>query len=102
MQINLLQNRNLKIFKLISEAAAENGQSVYIVGGYVRDLLMKRAMPSDIDFVTEGSGIELAKNAAKKIAPTAKVSIFKTYGTAMFRFGDLELEFALYLCRRSL
>ncbi len=93
MHINLIQNKNYRLFKVISETAFLHGQSVYIIGGYVRDLLMERATPSDIDFVTEGSGIELAQNIAKTLSPTLKVSIFKTYGTAMFRYHDLELEF---------
>lgn len=93
MHINLIQNKNYRLFKIISETAFLHGQSVYIIGGYVRDLLMERATPSDIDFVTEGSGIELAQNIAKTLSPTLKVSIFKTYGTAMFRYHDLELEF---------
>ena len=93
MKINLIQNKNLKLFKLISKTAEDNGLSVYIVGGYVRDLLMKRAVPTDIDFVTEGSGIALAQSVAAAIDPETKVSVFKTYGTAMFRYQGLELEF---------
>ncbi|KMQ67558.1 tRNA nucleotidyltransferase [Chryseobacterium sp. FH2] len=93
MFINLNQNKNLKLFKIISEVASRNNQSVYIVGGYVRDLLMKRKASTDIDFVTEQSGIELAQNVAKEIDPKLKVSIFKTYGTAMIKYKDLELEF---------
>ncbi|AZA77554.1 HD domain-containing protein [Chryseobacterium sp. G0186] len=93
MKINLNQNKNLKLFKIISEAAERNNQSVYIVGGYVRDLLMKRKASTDIDFVTEQSGIELAQNVAKDIDPKLKVSVFKTYGTAMIKYKDLDLEF---------
>ncbi len=93
MNINLNQNKNLKLFKIISEVASRNNQSVYIVGGYVRDLLMKRQMPTDIDFVTESSGIELAKRIAEEINPKLKVSVFKNYGTAMFKLDGLELEF---------
>ncbi|MDG4651963.1 HD domain-containing protein [Chryseobacterium arthrosphaerae] len=93
MKINLNQNKNLKLFKIISEAAERNNQSVYIVGGYVRDLLMKRKASTDIDFVTEQSGIELAQNVAQDIDPKLKVSVFKTYGTAMIKYKDLELEF---------
>ena len=93
MQINLNQNKNLKLFKLISEVAERNNQSVFIVGGYVRDLLMKRKVPTDIDFVTEGNGIGLAKSVAKEINPNLKVSVFKTYGTAMFKHNGLDLEF---------
>ena len=93
MKINISQNKNLKLFKLISKTAEDSGLSVYIVGGYVRDLLMKRAAPTDIDFVTEGSGIALAQSVAAAIDPETKVSVFKTYGTAMFRYQGLELEF---------
>lgn len=93
MKINLNQNKNLKLFKIISEVAVANHQSVYIVGGFVRDLLMKRKASADIDFVTEQSGIELAQNVGKEIDPNMKVSVFKTYGTAMIRYKDLELEF---------
>ena len=93
MFINLNQNQNLKLFKIISEVAAANNQSVYIVGGFVRDLLMKRKASTDIDFVTEQSGIELAQNVGKEIDPKMKVSVFKTYGTAMIRYKNLDLEF---------
>lgn len=93
MKINLTQNKNLRLFKIISEVAEANRQTIYIVGGYVRDLLMGRKMPTDIDFVTESSGIELAQKIANKINPETKISVFKTYGTAMFRFEGLDLEF---------
>ncbi|MDR6919198.1 HD domain-containing protein [Chryseobacterium sp. 2987] len=93
MKINLTQNKNLKLFKIISDAAEKNNQSVYIVGGYVRDLLMKRKASTDIDFVTEQSGIELAQTVAQDLDPKLKVSVFKTYGTAMIKYKDLELEF---------
>lgn len=93
MNINLSQNKNFKLFKLISEVAEKNNQTVFIVGGYVRDLLMKRKAPTDIDFVTESNGIDLAKGVANEINPKLKVSIFKNYGTAMFKFEGLDLEF---------
>ena len=93
MKVNLTQNKNLKIFKIISQVAYDRGQSVYVVGGYVRDLLLGRKSPTDIDFVTDSRGIELAQAVAKSINPETKVSIFKTYGTAMFRYENLELEF---------
>lgn len=93
MIINLSQSKNFRLFKLASEVASENGQSIYIVGGFVRDLLLKRGQPTDIDFVTEGSGIALAKALANKISPNLKVSVFKNYGTAMFKYNGLEIEF---------
>lgn len=92
MKINLNQNKNLKLFKIISQVAEKNNQTVFIVGGYVRDLLMDRKVPTDIDFVTEQSGIELAKEVAKELGDL-KISVFKTYGTAMIKYKDLDLEF---------
>ena len=93
MIINLNQNRNLKLFKIISSIANKNQQSIYIVGGYVRDLLMNRKVLTDIDFVTEQNGILLAEKIAEEINPNIKVSIFKNYGTAMFRYNNIDLEF---------
>ncbi|HRG88208.1 MAG TPA: CCA tRNA nucleotidyltransferase, partial [Chitinophagales bacterium] len=80
------------IFKIISEAATELGYDTYAVGGYVRDQLLGRPC-KDIDFVCVGSGIELAKRAAEKISPDLTVNYFKNFGTAQFRWGDLDLEF---------
>lgn len=92
MKINLTQNRHFKLFKVISEVARQNHQTVYIVGGYVRDLLMNRKASTDIDFVTEQSGIDLAKAIGQALGDL-KVSVFKTYGTAMIKYKDLDLEF---------
>lgn len=93
MKINLNQNKNLKLFKTISQVAGENNIRVYAVGGYVRDLLMSRKVATDIDFVTEENGILLAQKIAEALDPKLKVSVFKTYGTAMFKYQNLELEF---------
>lgn len=79
------------LFRTIGAIADEKNQPVFAIGGYVRDLLLNR--PSkDIDIVIEGSGIELAKEAAKALR-AGKVTVFKNFGTAMFRIGDLEVEF---------
>lgn len=80
------------VFKIISEAASELGYATYAVGGYVRDQLLGRPC-KDIDFVCVGSGIELARRAAEKISPDLNVNYFKNFGTAQFRWGDLDLEF---------
>ena len=93
MNINLAQNKNFKLFKIISEVAEKNNQTVFIVGGFVRDLLMKRKAPTDIDLATEGDGINLAKAVANDINSKLRVSVFKNYGTAMFKFEGLDLEF---------
>lgn len=80
------------VFKIISEAASELGYDTYAVGGYVRDQLLGRPC-KDIDFVCVGSGIELARRAAEKISSDLNVNYFKNFGTAQFRWGDLDLEF---------
>ncbi|MEZ4886043.1 MAG: HD domain-containing protein [Chitinophagales bacterium] len=76
----------------IGAAAEELAYPTYIVGGYVRDLLLNRPC-KDIDIVCVGSGIELAKRAAQKIDGATNVSVFKNFGTAQFRVNDVDLEF---------
>ncbi len=80
------------VFAKIAEAADELQLQTYAVGGYVRDQLLNRPC-KDIDFVCVGSGIELAHKAAEKIAPGIQVSFFKNFGTAHFKWQDLDLEF---------
>ena len=81
------------IFKEVGEVADHLGVECYVVGGFVRDFLLKRSLPADIDFVTVGSGIQLAKEVAKNLKGEPKVSTFKTYGTAMIKYDGLDLEF---------
>ena len=81
------------IFKIISKSADELDMECYVVGGFVRDFLLERNTGQDIDIVAIGSGIELAKQVAKNSPNQSKVSIFKTYGTAMLRHGTIALEF---------
>ncbi|MBF1406804.1 MAG: CCA tRNA nucleotidyltransferase, partial [Porphyromonas sp.] len=79
-------------FHLIGEAADELGVDAYIVGGYVRDLLLYR--PSkDIDVVSIGRGIDLAQAVAGRLGRGAHISIFARFGTAQVKQGDLEIEF---------
>lgn len=80
------------IFSTISEVADKNGLETYVIGGFVRDLLLHRPSP-DIDIVTVGSGIELAQQVARKLKPNPQVSVFKNFGTAMLKYGKLEIEF---------
>ena len=89
--INLTQHHQL--FTQIGEVAQDMGTRAFVIGGYVRDLIMERKVSKDIDIVCEGSGIELAKAVSKKLPNTGKVNVYKTYGTAMVRVGDNELEF---------
>jgi tRNA nucleotidyltransferase/poly(A) polymerase len=92
------QNMNLgkhlihPVFPLIADAAKELGNDAYVVGGFVRDLLL--GQPSkDIDVVVQGQGIELALKVAEKTGFDTKVRVFKNFGTAMLRFKDWEIEF---------
>lgn len=88
----LLEHISSKPFQIASEAADELGLEAYVIGGFVRDIYLNR--PSkDIDIVAVGSGIELAKLVAKKLGRGAHLSVFKNFGTAQVKCGDLELEF---------
>lgn len=83
---------NYPIFSIIAEAASQPYQETYVIGGFVRDLILKR--PSkDIDIVCIGSGIELAEKIAKKLGPDTHVAFYKNFGTAQIRFEDLDIEF---------
>lgn len=81
------------IFKLIGETSQELGADSFVIGGFVRDYLLKRGTPKDIDIVVIGSGIELAKKVASKLKGKPQVSIFKNFGTAMIKHQEFELEF---------
>lgn len=91
-QEDILNHISAKPFRIISEAADELGVDAYVIGGYVRDIFLYR--PSkDIDVVAVGSGIELAKAVADKLGKRTHLSVFKNFGTAQVKSGDLEIEF---------
>ena len=90
--MDFLNKIEYPVFKMVSEAAYRLGREVYVVGGYVRDIFLQRNS-KDIDFVTVGSGIELASEVARILGPKAKVSLFPNFGTAQVKYKDLELEF---------
>ncbi len=80
------------IFARVAQVAAKEGLETYVVGGYVRDLILGR--PSkDIDFTCVGSGIQLAQEVAKTFDFHVPLSVFKNFGTAMLKLDDWELEF---------
>ena len=81
------------VFKDISQAASDLQLDAYVIGGYVRDFFMDRGTHKDIDVVAVGSGIELARKVASQLKDKPKVTVFKNYGTAMIKSGELELEF---------
>lgn len=91
-QEELKQYFNEPIFEQISSTADELGLDCYVVGGYVRDIFLQR--PSkDIDVVVVGSGIEMAQALGKRLGRGAKVSVFKTFGTAQVKYHGIEVEF---------
>ncbi|WP_147677520.1 CCA tRNA nucleotidyltransferase [Algibacter pacificus] len=81
------------IFKIIAQSAKELHLDSYVIGGFVRDFILKRGTAKDIDVVAIGDGIKLAKQVAKNLPNKPKVQVFKTYGTAMLRYDDIEIEF---------
>jgi len=83
---------NLKILDIIAEAASDIGIEAFVIGGFVRDLILKRNS-KDIDIVAAGSGIDLAKRVSLKLGKDVDVKIFKNFGTAMLRYGDMDVEF---------
>lgn len=94
MQTNLLNNKQIEnpVLRMVGEEADRLGLECYVIGGWVRDLFLHR--PSDdVDVVVVGSGILLAEKVAKRLGKGARLSVFKTYGTAQVKKGDQELEF---------
>lgn len=90
--MNLSDKLTLPFFKRIGEQADRLGVEAYVVGGWVRDLIMNRPC-KDIDFVCVGSGIELAKSVAKALGPDVHVTVFKNFGTAHITWQDYQFEF---------
>ena len=81
------------IFKIISQASHDLNIESYVIGGFVRDIILKRKSNKDIDIVAVGSGIELAQKVAQMLPNLPKVQVFKTYGTAMLRYKNTDIEF---------
>lgn len=90
--MNLKEKIDRKVFHTVGEAADALGREAYVVGGYVRDLIIGRHS-KDIDFVTVGSGIELAEAVARKMGRGTHLAVYRNYGTAQLKRGDTELEF---------
>lgn len=92
--MNNIPTLHQKVFRIISDAARELDCPVYVVGGYVRDYYLNRLKEGvmDLDFVTVGSGIDLAKKVAKNIEGSS-LAVYQQFGTAQVKAGELELEF---------
>jgi putative nucleotidyltransferase with HDIG domain len=81
------------IFKIISDCSESLNVHSYVVGGYVRDIILSGKKSNDIDIVAIGDGIELAKAVSNALPNKPKVSVYKTYGTAMICHNNIDLEF---------
>jgi len=90
--INKITKEELSLFKLLQKAVTLNGDDAYVVGGYVRDKFLDRPS-NDIDVVTIGDGIKLAKSFANILTPPAYVAYFKNFGTAKVNYKHWEIEF---------
>ena len=91
MKLNYKEKLKHPVFKVTRDIITELGLESYVIGGYVRDLLLDR--PSkDIDIVVVGDGLELAEKVAAKLR-VKKVTRFKSFGTAHFKYKDLDIEF---------
>ena len=91
--MNYTKALNNPIFKIIAQASQELNVDSYVIGGFVRDFLLERDFKKDIDVVAVGSGIELALKVSELIPNKPKVQVFKTYGTAMLRYKEIDIEF---------
>lgn len=80
------------IFKVIAKASKELGYRSYVIGGYVRDILLRR-QSNDIDVVTVGSGITLAKKVASLLPGHKDAKYYGAFGTAMIHYNGMEVEF---------
>ncbi len=80
------------IFSIVQSVSQELGLDMYVVGGYVRDLLLEKES-KDIDFVCVGNGLKLAEGVTEKLGKRAKLSVFKRFGTASIHFDGFEYEF---------
>ena len=92
-QLDFSENLNAHLFTLLKEVVSALDLEAYIIGGFVRDHLLGRTQKKDIDIVALGSGIELAQAVQKKLQGASTVQIFKTYGTAMIHWNDMDIEF---------
>lgn len=81
------------VFNVIRKASDSLNVESYVIGGFVRDYFLKRGDAKDIDVVAVGSGIDLALKVSELLPNKPKVQVFKTYGTAMLRYQDIEIEF---------
>jgi len=91
--MNYKESLKNPIFNIIVQASKELNVQSFVIGGFVRDILLKRDFKKDIDIVTVGSGIDLALKVSELLPQKPSVQVFKNYGTAMLKFEDMDIEF---------
>ena len=82
-----------ELFQTLKKVVDKADIETYIIGGFVRDFLLEKPLYKDIDIVVIGNGIEIAKATQKVLPNASKVKVFKNYGTAMFKWNEIEIEF---------
>jgi tRNA nucleotidyltransferase/poly(A) polymerase len=87
-----VEKNKREIFQIVSDAGKHLNVPVFVIGGYVRDRILGLEC-KDLDIVCEGSGIELAQEVAARLRPIPRVTVYKRFGTAMLKHGDMEIEF---------
>ncbi|WP_185876978.1 CCA tRNA nucleotidyltransferase [Blattabacterium cuenoti] len=91
--MNLSSALQKKIFHIVRISSQRIKQDSYVIGGYVRDFLLGKKESEDLDILTIGEGIRLAKEVSKYIKPYPKIRIFKRFGTAMLKYNNQKIEF---------
>ena len=90
---NFKENIESEIFHAISKCCDKTKTECYVIGGFVRDIIIGKRSVKDIDILVVGSGIDIAKLTARKLKVKSKITVFKNFGTAMFRYNGYDIEF---------
>ena len=90
---NFKENIESEIFHAISNCCDKTKTECYVIGGFVRDIIIGKRLVKDIDILVVGSGIDIAKLTARKLKVKSKITVFKNFGTAMFRYNGYDIEF---------
>ena len=93
LQDNFTETLKSQLFSILKEVVSDLDIKAYVIGGFVRDHLLNREEKNDVDIVAIGSGIDLAHAVQKKLIGAKPVKVFKTYGTAMIQWNNIDLEF---------
>ena len=93
LQDDFTETLKSQLFNVLKEVVSDLDIKAYVIGGFVRDHLLNRKEKNDVDIVAIGSGIDLAYAVQRKLSGAKPVKVFKTYGTAMIQWNNIDLEF---------